>query len=1016
MKKIIGILIVMMFVITIPTNNSMENINLENKYFENVTFRLNKGNHIYNIDNDSSKVLIDLNITGTAYGQELLWKANTTGTNYEESAVVYADGIAYIGSCSIHGRGHDRIFAVDTANGSIIWSTFIGPTYVGPVIDNNRIYIGSSSHGYDPTNDYIFCINRSDGSVLWRKKLYMSTPESIQYDQNNIYFSTYSILALNKGDGSIKWEYPLDGLSVTKPLLKDNAIFTAASGGTMYKVDAENGKKIWEVSIPKLSWDNSITSDGEGHIFLAIYNDESINSYDEDTGELLWRFQLHDKSFSFNAYHNNVVFISDLGGYVYAINASSGSLIWEKKIGNSCDICSPTISGGLLFIGTRDFCEGALFALNETSGDVLWKYPIGASVTAPPCIVDGMMICGTDDWHMYAFDFGIGTGDWPLHRYDTSNTAFSPNGLTEWQFVSASCNTINNITTCVVTNTYDHQVDNVKIKLPNGVSADWYNSNGNLIKSGSNYCMINYLSSQSSFSIILSNYKVDRPNKPTISGATLGLRGKEYIFTFTTNDPDNSEISYLIYWDDNSYTGWTQIQPSDKPLTLSHKWYEKDTYNVKAKVKNLQGIESEWSDPLPIKIPYFTNPLLHLQYLFLNRLFKQHMKHWFLDTSSLQLPISETWKKTFGGKKEDRGRSVQQTDDGGYIITGYSYSFGNGSFDVWLIKTDGNGNKLWDTTFGGKSADFGHSVQQTTDGGYIIAGSLAWDDSLYLIKTDSNGNMMWEKTLGGNGEEEGKSVKQTDDGGYIITGYTNSYGNGKSDVWLIKTDSNGNKMWDKTYGGTSYEYGTSVQQTADDGYIITGYTDSYGSGNNDVWIIKTDGNGNKMWDKTFGEEIEDRGYSIQQTTDGGYIILGLTYSYESSDVWLIKTDNNGNKMWDRTFRGIFSEHGNCVQQTTDGGYIITGWTDSFGNDFANVWLIKTDSNGIKIWDKVYGGDSMEIGDSVQQTFDGGYIILGSTMARGGNNIWLVKTDDQGRSKTSLFDTIWFECLFQRYPN
>jgi len=161
---------------------------------------------------------------------------------------------------------------------------------------------------------------------------------------------------------------------------------------------------------------------------------------------------------------------------------------------------------------------------------------------------------------------------------------------------------------------------------------------------------------------------------------------------------------------------------------------------------------------------------------------------------------------------------------------------------------------------------------------------------------------------------------------------------------------------------------------------------------------------------------EDRGYFVQQTTDDGYIITGITYSFDSPDVWLIKTDSNGNKVWDRTFGGKSSEHGTSVQQTTDGGYILTGWTESFGNDFSDVWLIKTDSSGNKTWDKTFGGDSMEYGDSVQQTTDGGYIITGGTMAYGGGcNIWLVKTDSQGRSKTTSFDILWFERLFQRFP-
>jgi hypothetical protein len=351
------------------------------------------------------------------------------------------------------------------------------------------------------------------------------------------------------------------------------------------------------------------------------------------------------------------------------------------------------------------------------------------------------------------------------------------------------------------------------------------------------------------------------------------------------------------------------------------------------------------------------------------------------------------WFKTFGGSNDDWGISVQQTSDGGFILVGYTASFGAGGPDVWLIKTDADGNKLWDRTFGGRGSDYGYSVQQTSDGGFIIVGATAYlgAGDVWLIKTDANGNKQWDRTFGGGNLDEGISVQQTRDGGFILVGYTTSFGAGGFDVWLIKTDADGNKLWEKTFGGSGRDWGSSVQQTSDGGFILVGYTTSFGAGEGDVWLIKTDANGNKQWDRTFGGSDWDEGRSVQQTSDGGFIIVGWTWSFGAGDVWLIKTDANGNKQWDRTFGGSDWDWGFSVQQTSDGGFIIVGATRSFGA--RDVWLIKTDANGNKQWDRTFGGSDWDWGFSVQQTSDGGFIIVGATRSFGAGDydVLLIKS-------------------------
>ncbi len=359
------------------------------------------------------------------------------------------------------------------------------------------------------------------------------------------------------------------------------------------------------------------------------------------------------------------------------------------------------------------------------------------------------------------------------------------------------------------------------------------------------------------------------------------------------------------------------------------------------------------------------------------------------------------WTKTYGGADRDEGHSVQQTTDGGYIVAGYTYSFGVGGIDVYLIRTAGNGDTLWTKTYGGTADDGAWSVQQTNDGGYIITGATnsfgAGGIDVYLIKTNANGDTLWTKTYGGTGVDGGFSVQQTSDSGYIIAGVTNSFGVDTFDIYLIKTNANGDTLWTKTCGGTDDDWGWSVQETTDGGYIVAGHTYSFGAGSYDVYVIKTDANGDTLWTKTYGGTNWDVSRSVQLTTDGGYIIAGWTNSFGPGDfdVYLIKTDANGDSIWTRTYGGTADDGAWSVQQTNDGGYIITGATNSFGAGADDVYLIKTNTNGDTLWTKVVGReDNDEIGYSAQQTTDNGYIIAGSTYlsGAGGYDVYLIRTE------------------------
>ena len=385
-----------------------------------------------------------------------------------------------------------------------------------------------------------------------------------------------------------------------------------------------------------------------------------------------------------------------------------------------------------------------------------------------------------------------------------------------------------------------------------------------------------------------------------------------------------------------------------------------------------------------------------------------------IDTNRIDL-MDNGWNKTFGGSNIDVGHCVQQTDDGGYIITGYTRSYGASGRNLWLIKTDIHGDEEWNNTFGGSNDEEGKSVQQASDGGFIITGYTksytSGGEDVWFIKTDNLGNQEWDKSFGGSNDDGGTSVLQASDGGYTIAGYTSSSGTGGVDVWLIKMNQTGNEEWNKTFGGYSSDGAWSAQQTSDGGYIITGWTYSYGGGYlGNVWLIKTDSAGNEEWNQAYGGSDVDRGYSVQQTSDGGYIIAGYTSSFGAGldDVLLIKTNESGNMDWQKTFGGSGRDYGYAVKQTNDGGYIITGYTRSYGAGGDDVWLIKTDDEGGEIFNSTFGGIASDVGYSVQQTSDDAYIITGHTLSYGAgvHDVWLIKTAYNTTTFSMSIDMGW----------
>jgi len=428
------------------------------------------------------------------------------------------------------------------------------------------------------------------------------------------------------------------------------------------------------------------------------------------------------------------------------------------------------------------------------------------------------------------------------------------------------------------------------------------------------------------------------------------------------------------------------------------------------------------------------------------------------------------WSKPYGGSEFDHFYAFRQTTDGGYIAAGLSYSVGGevtnqlGEGDFWIIKTDADGEVIWQKFYGGTKTDIPYAIQQTTDGGYVVAGQSASNDGAlsdpqgaedcWVVKLDTEGNLQWEQSFGGNGFDTARYVEETEDGGYILVGWTASVtcditvSQGTTDYLVVKLNASGETEWKKTYGGSGYDEAYALRQTADGGYIVIGSGSSGGQisaphGNEDYWIVKLDTSGNIQWEKSLGGTNRDSGRMIETTNDGGYIASGYTTSNDgqvsfhhgSSDIWVVKINETGLIEWQRALGGASSEYalGTGIKQTSDGGYIVSGATGSIDGDVmgnhgmmipANFglqdgWIVKLSTLGEVQWQRPLGGSNYDTIYSVSETADGGYALAGGSPSDdsdlpfnyGDYDGWILKFSSTTNTKTLLPLSPFFVSIF-----
>lgn len=350
------------------------------------------------------------------------------------------------------------------------------------------------------------------------------------------------------------------------------------------------------------------------------------------------------------------------------------------------------------------------------------------------------------------------------------------------------------------------------------------------------------------------------------------------------------------------------------------------------------------------------------------------------------------WMRTYGGDSTESAVCVRETTDGSYAVLGYTYSFSAGKSDIWLLKVNAEGDTVWTRTYGGEDYEYGACLQVTKDGGFVIVGStgsFGAGGDIWLLKTDQYGDTLWSKLYGGDSSEGACYVSEIEDSGYLIIGGTSSFGAGIYDIWVIRTNAAGDTVWTRTHGGEEEDWCFSANKTSDGIYVILAqlYSFSYGYC---LVRVYTDGE---------IERLEAYPAWRANYVTGDYVLTGCKYKSgaEPPYLWISKSDWYGWEEWHTLYGGENWEEGYCIETTDDGCYIVTGEKDYIDDSGSDLWLLKINAWGDTLWTRTYSSRDINCGYFVQQTSDGGYIVLGETkfLDNGSCDLWLIKTDSLG---------------------
>ena len=365
-------------------------------------------------------------------------------------------------------------------------------------------------------------------------------------------------------------------------------------------------------------------------------------------------------------------------------------------------------------------------------------------------------------------------------------------------------------------------------------------------------------------------------------------------------------------------------------------------------------------------------------------------------------PPTVNWDSVFGGTGNDTGQSAVATSDGGFLLAANTNSFGVSTQQAWLVRTDSNGNELWNYTYGGTAGNVVEKVIAAGDGGFVVAGYTnstgpigyspargAGGYDVWLFKVSSTGSLSWEKLFGGSANDYGFDVEKTSDGGYILAGATASVDLGQLDMFLVKTDSDGNQQWNSTVYRPANTVACAVTQTSGGVYVVAGYTDL--SGTDDLLVVKTDSVGHEATSYMLQESGTDIPRGVVQTSDGGYVVEANTNSFSGNyKIWLLKLNGTLSHQWDHTYGSAFDTLGYSLLRAADGGLLVAGSIKNATLNPEDVFLMKVDSQGSQIWNMTFGGSGDDVAYSIATGGADGYIVAATTNSfSSSNDAWLI---------------------------